>query len=138
MWTYNNQEFEDYMAQGHEGFIYRITDDKGRMYIGKKAFSHRNKVKLSKKARVGTRKRVEIRQKDSGWKAYWGSSKELLEYIKVSGTDNFTREILKLCKDKQSLAYWEVHYMITENVLFSDHYWNGNVSGRFFKGKIHK
>lgn len=138
MWIYNNKPFDEADSSGYEGFVYRITDNTGRKYIGKKAFSHRNKVRLSKKARVGTRKRVEIRSKDSGWKDYWGSSKELLAYISEVGTEGFKREILKLCFNKQSLSYWEAHFMITENVLFSDDYWNGNVLGKFFKGKIHE
>lgn len=137
MWLYDNKPFDEIDSSGYEGFVYCITDNLGRKYIGKKAFSHRNKVKLSKKARVGTRKRVEIKTKDSGWKDYWGSSKELLAYISEVGTEGFKREILKLCFNKQSLAYWEAYYMFTLNVLFSDNYWNGNVLGKFFKGKIH-
>lgn len=138
MWLYNGEPFDELMSAGYEGFVYLIIDDKGKKYIGKKAFSHRNKVALSKKARVGTRKRVEIRQKDSGWKNYWGSSKDLLAYIEQTGTENFQRHIIKLCENKQSLSYWEMHHMVLENVLFSDDYWNGNVLGKFFKGKIHK
>jgi hypothetical protein len=138
MWLYNDKPFDELESNGFEGFVYCITDDNGRRYIGRKAFTHRNKVALSKKARVGTRKRVEIRQKDSGWKDYWGSSKDFLAYIQENGTENFRREILKLCENKQSLSYWEAHYMFQEGVLFSDDFWNGNVLGKFFKGKIHK
>lgn len=138
MWLYNGKPFDEIEASGFEGFVYCIIDNKGRKYYGKKAFNHRNKVKLSKKARVGTRKRVEIRTKDSGWLTYWGSSKELLAYIAENGTEGFERHIVKLCENKQSLAYWEMHYMVTEGVLFSDNFWNGNILGKFYKGKIHK
>jgi hypothetical protein len=138
MWIYEGEEFDPLQANGFEGFVYCITDDKGRKYIGKKSFSHRNKVKLSKKARVGTRKRVEIRYKSSGWENYWGSSKDLLAYIQEVGTEGFQRHILKLCENKQSLSYWEMAYMVKEEVLFSDNFWNGNVLGKFFRGKIHK
>lgn len=137
-WMYKLRPFDESMASNYEGFIYRITDNNGKMYIGKKSFNHKRKTRLSKKARVGTRKRVEIKIKDSGWKDYWGSSKEFLAYIAENGTKGFKREIIMLCSDKASLSYWEMHYLVQENVLFSDKYWNGNVLGKFFKGKIHK
>jgi hypothetical protein len=124
---------------GFYGFIYCITDDQGREYFGKKAFAHRRKTKLSKKARQGTRKRIKIEEVDSKWLNYWGSCKPLLEYIETrGGTKGFTRTILKLCKDKQSLTYWEVHYLTQNNVLFRTDTWNSNILSRFFKGKIHQ
>lgn len=125
--------------EGFYGFIYLITDDVGKKYWGKKAFEHKTKKTLSKKARVasGTKKRIERGTKDSGWQEYWGSCKPLLAYIEEKGPENFTREIIKLCKDKQSLAYWEQVIHINNNVLFTD-CWNSNVGGKFFKGKIHE
>jgi hypothetical protein len=126
--------------EGYYGFIYVITDDKGWQYYGKKAFEHSKKVILSKKARKlsGTRKRIERTKKDSGWLDYWGSSKPFLEYMEKSPNKHlFTREIVKLCKDKASLSYWEMAVLIAAEVLFKDNFWNGNVGGKFFKGKIH-
>jgi len=136
MWKYKGKNFktpgDDY------GFIYKITDDKGRFYIGKKAFSHRIKRKLSKRARKSTGKRIKIENKDSGWKDYWGSCKPLLEYIESKGnTQGFTREILMLCEDRINLSYWEIHFQIQLNVLFEEKSWNSNVGGKYFKGKIH-
>src|SRR5688572_16447177 len=110
MWTYKNKKFTD--PQDYYGFIYIITDDTGKWYIGKKAFSHRKKTKLSKKARIGTRKRINISYKDSGWIDYWGSCRPLLEYIELrGGTQGFKRVILKLCKDRSSWSYWEIDYL---------------------------
>lgn len=124
---------------GYYGFIYMIVDDTGKFYVGKKAFSHSRKVKLSKKARVGTRKRVAIKKIDSKWLNYWGSCVPLLEYIKNRGnTVGFKRFILKFTLDKQSTTYWETAYLITHNVLFQDNCWNGHILSRFFKNKIHK
>lgn len=135
-WKYKGKCLET-PPEGFYGYIYVITDDKGKKYFGKKAFSHRKKTKLSKKARKVTRKRIKISSVDSGWLDYWGSCKPLLEYISENGTKGFKREIIKLCKDRQSLAYWEISTLITEKVLFRDDTWNGNISGRYFKNKIH-
>lgn len=134
-WTHNGKIIKQTPATWY-GFVYVITDNRGTKYWGKKAFTHRKKKRLSKKARKETGKRVEISRIDSGWQNYWGSSKPLLEYIKTNGTKGFRREILKLCKDKSSLSYWETHYLFQESVLFKDT-WNGHIL-RFFKGKIHE
>jgi hypothetical protein len=137
-WKYQGQCLE-VPPSGFYGFIYRITDDQGREYFGKKAFSHQKKSKLSKKARAGTRKRIKIQQVDSKWINYWGSCKPLLEYIETrGGTHGFTRSVIKLCENKQSLSYWEMATLVTNNVLFRPDTWNGNVMARFYKGKIHK
>src|SRR4051812_26598004 len=65
--------------EGYFGFIYQITDDVGRIYIGKKFFTHSKTRKLTKKERVGTRKRIEKVFFDSDWLDYWSSCKPLLE-----------------------------------------------------------
>lgn len=127
---------------GFYGFLYKITDNLGRVYFGKKAFEHNQKKKISKKVRKisGTRKRVERVKKDSGWLDYYGSSKPFIAYLDElpDRRDMCKREIIKLCKDKTSLAYHETKLLIEQNVLFRDDCWNGNISGRFFKGKIHE
>ncbi len=136
-WLYKNKKFTD--PGDYYGFTYIIFDDQGRWYGGKKAFSHRKKTKLSKKARVGTRKKINISFIDSQWQEYWGSCKPLLEYIKTKeNTEGFKRIILKLCKDRSSLNYWETHYLITKNAIFDENCWNSNIGGRYFRGKIHK
>jgi hypothetical protein len=125
---------------GFYGFIYKITNlDNGSIYIGKKCFTHLQKVKLSKKARKesGTRKRIERRKKDSGWLDYFGSSEFLLKDLEANNF-NCTREVLKLCKDKSSLTYWELAHMVENKVLFRDDCYNGNISGRIFKGRVHE
>lgn len=121
--------------EGYYGFLYVILAD-NKLYYGKKAFSHRKKTKLSKKARLGTRKRISITQKDSGWLSYYGSCKPLLEYLTIKGFDNCERSIVAFCKTKQDLAYHELALLIKNNVLFNKDCWNGNVAGKYFKGKI--
>ncbi len=136
-WIYEGKCLE-IPPEGYYGFIYCITDITGKQYWGRKAFEHKTKKTISKKARVasGSKKRIERGTKDSGWQEYYGSCKPLLTHIEEIGTEGVTREIIKLCKDKQSLAYWEMVTQIN-NVLFTD-CWNSNVGGKFFKGKIHE
>lgn len=138
-WRLENGECLEHPPEDYYGYVYLIIDDKGRKYIGKKAFTHRVKTKLSKKARAGTRKRVKVVNKDSGWQEYWGSCKPLLAYIKERGsTKHFTRIILKFCKTRQDLTYWELVCLVQNNVLFDETYWNSNILSRFFKGKINQ
>lgn len=93
------------------GFIYMITNlDGGKIYIGKKQLTHRKRTKLSKKARIGTRKRIKVEHVDSGWLDYWGSSKDLQQDIKNQGEENFQRIILHYCKNKAELSLWEGFY----------------------------
>lgn len=120
------------------GYIYQTINLKtGKFYIGKKAYKHKIRKKLSKKKRKGTRKRIETVYKDSGWQDYYGSSEELKKDIELLGKENFKVTHLKECPDKQSLSYWEQHYMFTYNVLFENTY-NGNIAGKFYRGKITK
>lgn len=138
-WYYQKKCLES-PPEGYYGFIYKITDNIGRVYFGKKAFEHSKKKILSKKARKisGTKKRIERTKTDSGWLDYWGSSKPFLEYLEETGFYNLCkREIIKLCKDKASLSFHEMKVLVEEQVLFRDDCWNGNISGKYFKGKIH-
>ena len=137
-WLYREQEIESPPDKMY-GFAYVITDDKGRIYIGKKAFTHRKKTKLSKKARAGTRKKIQIKNVDSGWQSYWGSCKPLLAYIaERGGTEGFKREIIKFCKTKQDLTFWETAFLFANEVLFRKDCWNSHILSRFFKGKINE
>jgi hypothetical protein len=121
------------------GFIYKTTNLKtGKFYIGKKTFLHNKKKKLTKKelaAMPVTRGRTattKIEQVDSGWRDYYGSSKELVADIKTYGKENFQRVILDFCETKKQLTYSEVFYQMTERVLFLDTY-NDNILGKFYR-----
>lgn len=115
------------------GYVYLIRNiQTGKIYVGKKAFTHSRKTKLSKKARVGTRKRVKVSQVDSKWQSYWGSSKELLADVAALGKENFTREVLAFARNKSELSYLEVYYQITLDVLHVDSY-NGWISCKIYK-----
>ncbi|NDB81397.1 MAG: hypothetical protein EB127_01420, partial [Alphaproteobacteria bacterium] len=86
------------------GFIYEIFNTvTGKKYIGKKQC----KSKLKRKPLKGKKnKRIEI--KESDWKVYTSSSNELNADIVKYGKDKFIFKILKPCKSKWELAYFEI------------------------------
>jgi len=120
------------------GFIYKITNlETGKFYIGKKAFWHNKKKKLTKKELAeqtgpGRKPTTKIEVVDSGWRDYWGSSKELLTDIKALGKDKFKREVLELCSNKKELTYSEVYHQMVNHVLTTNSY-NDNILGKFYR-----
>jgi len=124
MWFYNNEYFDtigDYI-----GFVYIITNQiNNRKYIGKKNF-YFSKTKQVK----GKKKRFKV---ESDWLDYYGSSAELSADVEKYGKENFKREILRLCKFKGEMSYFELKEQILRGVLETEEYYNSWVSG-----KIHK
>lgn len=109
----------------YEGFIYLITNQvSGRKYIGKKTLWSRRKGKSTV---------------ESDWKTYFGSSKELLEDIKLLGEAAFRREVLHFCYTKTDMTYLETYEQFVRNVLGETMpdgtrlYYNGSIMGKFFK-----
>ena len=133
------ESFPEDQINGYYGFTYIITNLKtNKFYIGKKAFIHNKKKKLTKKeiaeqSGPGRRATTRIDQVDSGWKSYYGSSKELLTDIKLLGEDKFERVIIHLAKNKKQLTYFELQEQITYNVLFTDNSYNDNIAGKYFR-----
>jgi hypothetical protein len=131
---------EEFDPQDYFGFVYKITNlTNSKFYIGKKYFYHTSNVKLGKKelaalpvtrGRKSTTKQV---IKESDWRSYWGSSKELQQDVKELGAEMFECIILKLCKDKKELTYYELHYQCTNECLLSYNSYNDNILGKFFR-----
>jgi hypothetical protein len=142
-WLYNDDGSKIAIAEDFStdeyGFIYKITNlETGKYYIGKKAFFHNKKKKLTKKEIAeqtgpGRKATTRVDQVDSGWKSYWGSSKELLADVKKLGDDKFERLILKFAKTKKQLTYYELESQILHNALFDITSYNDNILGKFFK-----
>lgn len=135
-WIYENKEVQE-IPEGCFGFVYLITNKiTGRKYIGKKQFNSYRSKKVKDKKR---RKHFVL---ESDWKEYWGSCEELLEDIKELGEDNFSREILRLCKTKRDLTYSEVELQIKADCLTAVDkkgnrlYYNSNIMNRWFAQKI--
>jgi len=85
--------FPYFKHEHYHGFVYRITnklDDS--FYIGKKEFS-------------------------GNWKTYTSSSKPMNEMIKEYGFDNFTFEMICLCKNEKEMVLEERSRINKEKVL---------------------
>ena len=135
-WFWKNKCLKN-PPDGYYGFTYFITDKKNnnKIYVGKKAFTHKSKKVLSKKAKQlpeNKGKRVIRGTKDSGWQNYFGSSKELLEQVKLHGEHNFKREILEFAVSKSDLTLKEIEAQVKFNVLRVDSY-NLWIGGRVYK-----
>ncbi len=114
------------------GFIYRITNNVlNKCYIGKKQCI--SKVKR-KPLKGKTKKRIAT--KESDWKSYTGSSKELNDDIKKYGKHNFSFVILEWCNSKFELGYKEIKLQLQEDVLLKENYYNGIINCRL--GKVPK
>lgn len=116
-------------AENPFGFIYIITNNaNGRRYIGKKQCVSRVKRKPLKGK---TRNRID--HKESDWKTYTGSSKELNEDIAKYGKENFTFEILEWCGSKWELGYKEIKKQLEYDVLLNEQFYNGILNVRIGK-----
>ena len=141
-WLYNGKEIKDIsqFPEGTFGFIYKVTHHPtGKKYIGKKVFYHNHKKKLTKidldlfvgKGRKPSHKIV---QKESDWKTYYGSQKDIKQLITEGNQNDFTREILQLVNDKKLLTYYETKYLFSLGVLESvNEYFNDNILGKFYR-----
>lgn len=133
------EPFPEDQINGYYGFVYIITNlETNRFYIGKKAFTHNKKKKLTKKeiaehTGAGRKPTTRIDKVDSGWKSYYGSSKELLADVKLLGEDYFERTIIRLAKNKKQLTFFELQEQIAHNVLFTDNSYNDNIAGKYFR-----
>ena len=127
MWHYNGKEFSE-TPNDYTGFVYLITEvDTGKKYIGKKNF-YRPKI-LPKNSKRTRRKRVKI---ESDWRSYFGSSEQVQRLVEEKGESNYKREILRLCKSKGEMSYYEAKLQFENDVLLSEEYYN-----EFIGCKIH-
>jgi hypothetical protein len=133
----NNENFD---INEYEGYIYITTIlDTGRKYIGKKNFFHNTNVKLGKKelANLSTargkkpsKKKV---TKESDWKTYYGSAQEIKDSVKQYPKERITRTLIRLCKSKKELTYYECKYLFDYNVLEPNSgFINDNILGKFY------
>ncbi len=135
-WTYKGKEIIDVtqMPENVFGFIYLITDENGRKYLGKKQIFSKRKRKFGKKeiaALPDKRHRTwEYVTKEGKWKDYTGSNEELNKLI-AEGI-NYKKEILYYAMDKKQLTYLELRELWSHRVLESDEFYNSNISGKHF------
>jgi len=119
MWYYNNELFE-LTPEEYQGFVYQITElHTNKKYIGKKNFWKPKILPINKTRKRRVRTRVE-----SDWKTYFSSSSQIQKLVEESGEEKFKREILKLCKTKGEMSYYEAKLQFENDVLFRDDYYN--------------
>lgn len=117
----------------YEGFVYLIEHkETKKAYIGKKSYWSRTTKKIE-----GRKNRKHI-LKESDWKKYTSSNKYLKEWIKKDGVDKFIFKILKHCRNKIELTYYETYYQFNLNVLTEKingeyKYINENILGKFYR-----
>ena len=127
MWLYENREYNE-TPEEYQGFVYEIEElSTGKKYIGKKNFWRPKILPKNSKRTRRVRTRVE-----SDWKKYFGSSKEVQALVESNGIENYKREILRLCKTKGEMSYYEAKLQFENDVLLSDDYYN-----EFIGCKIH-
>ena len=130
-WVFQNNNV-DSLPDDCVGFVYLITNlVSGRKYIGKKLSKFSKTSYKTVKLKNGTKKRKKIKSKiDSDWLTYYGSNDELNKDVIALGAENFTREILYLCKSKAECSYIEAREQFSRKVLESSDYYNGQISVR--------
>jgi len=127
MWYYNGNEYNE-TPEEYQGFVYLITElDTDKKYIGKKNFWRPKTLPKNSKRSRRVRTRVE-----SDWRTYFGSSKEVQLLVEDKGEDNYKREILRLCRTKGEMSYYEAKLQFDHDVLLRDDYYN-----EFIGCKIH-
>lgn len=130
-WFYHNttEQFKSDDAEGYFGFVYLITHNlTGRKYIGKKFFT-----KAGTRQVRGKKKKI---RKTSDWESYWGSNIELKEDVKKNGEEQYTREILHLCKSRSECSYMETFEIFSRHALLNESYYNAWVTCKIHKSHV--
>lgn len=107
-WTYLGKRITD-ITQTPEGsisFIYRITLEDGRYYIGRKTMKKPNYTSGKLKGQS---------KGEYPWKTYSGSSKELSAIIKEGV--KYRKEILRFCFSKAETTFEETSEIICGGAL---------------------
>jgi hypothetical protein len=131
---------ESFDINEYEGYIYMTTIlDTNRKYIGKKNFFHNTNVKLGKKELAnlpvarGKKPTKKLVTKESDWKTYYGSAQEIKDSVKQYPKERIIRTLIRLCKSKKELTYYECKYLFDYNVLEPNSgFINDNILGKFY------
>jgi hypothetical protein len=128
-WLLNEQIFTSEMIAVHVGFVYKITNlHDGRFYIGKKLFTRAGRKQVK-----GKKKKIRV---ESDWKKYYSSSEELNADVQKLGIHKFRREILRLCKSRGELNYFEAKYQFSMDALESDNFYNNLIMVRVHRSHL--
>ena len=140
-WIYKDKKVE-ILPENVYGFVYilHLKDDK--KYIGKKNVYEEKTLPALKSGEIregarrigknikGKREYFDIVTKESNWKEYAGSSKD------INSEDVIGKEILEFSYSKRQLTYLEVKYQFKFNVLEDENFINKSILNKFFKGNL--
>lgn len=123
------------------GYVYMTSFlNLNKSYIGKKVFNFKTNKKLGKKeiaalpTTPGRKPAKKLVIKESDWKTYYGSEKEVIALSQSEPKDKIIRVVLHLCKTKKQLSYYETKTLFQYEVLeHPDRYFNGNIAGSYFR-----
>jgi|TARA_B110000285_G_scaffold63054_1_gene72490 hypothetical protein len=132
-WYYEGKPFTSEMIEDNLGFVYIVTDKRnGKDYIGKKSLMSKRRLPALKGKK---RKRIKIVETD--WKSYCGSSEEVKLLVEEHGIDLFHREIVRLCKTKGQLNYYEAKLQFeTDCLLKPDEYYNAFIGCKISRSHL--
>lgn len=127
-WTKDRMPYQG-PAEGDFGFVYQVrcidrnSEYYGWWYIGCKSFYSVTNPKISAKRALelysgkGAKKKRERKVKESNWKSYCTSNKELQVLVKEIGVESFSWEILGEYKNKSDLHLAEAKEIINRGCL---------------------
>lgn len=136
-WTYKGKDFLniDDAPEDAFGFIYKITNlTNDKYYFGRKNLGSVTKKKLTlkeKKLLENSRKTFKYIRKESNWKNYCGSSKTLLEDLKIG--HKYSKEILEFCSSKALMTLRETSHIVCSGSLLDINSYNMWVSAKIYK-----
>jgi len=132
-WYYNGEPFTSEMIEDNLGFVYIVTDKRNdKDYIGKKGLISKRRLPPLKGKK---RKRIKIMETD--WKTYCGSSEEVKLLVEEHGLELFDRKIVRLCKSKGELNYYEAKLQFdTDCLLKPDEYYNAFIGCKISRSHL--
>lgn len=147
-WVYKGKEVTsiNQLPDNSYGFIYMLIfmdpDGTEKIYIGQKTlYSYKtlpalkngsqrpNSERIGKNIN-GKRKYFDRVKKESNWKSYKSSSKDIPKDAKLK-----EKRIIDIATTKRELTYLETKYLFQYEVLESSDYYNRNILGKFYKEK---
>jgi len=147
-WSHKGKQINsiDDFPKNTYGFVYEVTHlPTGKKYLGKKVLFFERNVKIGKRELAlikeerkakGLRGRAPAKKKvikESDWKTYCGSHKEIKKLVEKDGVDSFHRSILELAPNKKLLTYYEYKYLYSKGVLEpGSEYINDNIGGTIY------
>lgn len=137
-WLFKNEILsKDKIQEDWIGFIYLITlvnPNTGEKvyYIGKKNFYTLSKRPLAKKEISSDKRRKNYKRVKTFNYEKYDSSSDRVKELKEDGWI-LQKRILRICKSKGALTYYEVMYLMKYDVLQRSEFINDNILGKFYR-----